>query len=152
MEEYSRVPNIEELIRRAMEQGEFDNLPGHGKPLNFEENPHEDPSWRSAYRLLKNSGFSLPWIETLKDIETELERARGDLARTWSWKQSSVGATGSREGAEEEWRRAVEAFRERIAAINRRIQKYNLEVPSTRFQRSRLNAEREIEQITGNAS
>jgi DnaJ family protein C protein 28 len=145
------MPNIEELIQRAMEQGEFDNLPGHGKPLNLEENPHEDPTWRSAYRMLKNSGFSLPWIETMKDIETDLERTRGDLARTWSWKQSSMGASGGKEGEEEEWRRAVEAFRERIAAINRRIHDYNLEVPSIRFQRSGLNAEREIERITRNA-
>ena len=143
------MPNIEEAIRKAIEQGEFDNLAGYGKPLRLEENPHEDPSWRTAYRLLKNSGFSLPWIETLKEIETDLERAREQLARSRAWRQSTITGVGSWGGAEQDWRLAAEVFRERITAINRRILTYNLEVPSERFQRSCLNGERELEQITG---
>jgi len=57
------VPNAEEQIRRAIEEGKFDNLPGKGKPLNLEQNPFEDPEWRLANHVLITSGFSLPWIE-----------------------------------------------------------------------------------------
>ncbi|MEA3440806.1 MAG: DUF1992 domain-containing protein [Chloroflexota bacterium] len=57
------MTGIEEHIRRAMEEGKFDDLPGKGKPLRLDHNPHEDPQWRTAYRMLRNSGFTLPWIE-----------------------------------------------------------------------------------------
>ncbi|WP_068271263.1 DUF1992 domain-containing protein [Aldersonia kunmingensis] len=35
--------HVERLIREATERGEFDNLPGKGKPLNLPEN--DDPNW-----------------------------------------------------------------------------------------------------------
>ena len=55
--------SIEEIIRQAMQEGKFDDLPGKGKPLNLDQNPHQDPDWRVAHHLLKSAGFSLPWIE-----------------------------------------------------------------------------------------
>ncbi len=38
MSNFDRI--VEEKIRAAMEAGAFNNLPGKGKPLNLEENPH----------------------------------------------------------------------------------------------------------------
>ena len=69
------MPNIEEQIRRAQEGGQFDDLPGKGKPLRLDENPHEDPEWRLAHQILRNGGFSLPWIEMWREIEAELTLA-----------------------------------------------------------------------------
>lgn len=51
------MPNIDETIRKAMEEGAFDNLRGTGKPLSIEDNPFVDPSWQLAYHLLKENGF-----------------------------------------------------------------------------------------------
>jgi DnaJ family protein C protein 28 len=79
------MSKAEEQIRRAMEEGQFDNLPGKGKPLNLDENPYEDPEWRMAHHILHNSGFSLPWIETRREIETNLEAARTSIKTTWDW-------------------------------------------------------------------
>lgn len=31
------MPNIEELIQKAIAEGKFDDLPGQGKPLNLED-------------------------------------------------------------------------------------------------------------------
>ena len=53
----------EDQIRRAMEEGKFDDLPGEGKPLRLENDPFEDPEWRMAHHVLRNGGFTLPWIE-----------------------------------------------------------------------------------------
>ena len=39
---------IEEQLRKAREEGKFDNLRGHGQPLDLSENPFEDPTWRLA--------------------------------------------------------------------------------------------------------
>lgn len=143
------MSNIEEHIRKAIEAGKFDNLPGKGKPLRLDNNPHEDPEWRLAHHILREGGFTLPWIETLREIEADFEDACAVLARTWAWRQSAIaGLQQPLSQVEWEWRRAKEVFCERIAAINKRIFSYNLEVPTTRFQKLPLIADREIARLT----
>jgi hypothetical protein len=66
---------VEEIIKKAMENGEFDNLVGKGKPLQLDENPNEPEDWRIAFHVLRNSGITLPWIETMREIDAELENA-----------------------------------------------------------------------------
>ena len=48
----------ERKIEEAIARGEFDDLPGAGRPLDLDD---EDPLWpeevRMARRILKNSGF-----------------------------------------------------------------------------------------------
>lgn len=58
----------EQRIREAMERGEFDDLPGKGKPLPPEDDLDVPPELRVAYRILKNSGFVPPEVELRKDI------------------------------------------------------------------------------------
>ena len=43
--------NIEEQIRRAIQEGKFDDLPGKGKPLKLDENPFEESEWRMANKI-----------------------------------------------------------------------------------------------------
>jgi DnaJ family protein C protein 28 len=66
-------------IKNAMQAGQFDDLPGKGKPLNLDGNPFADPEWELAHHVLKSGGFTLPWIETRRQIEKEWRRA--DLKR-----------------------------------------------------------------------
>ena len=139
------MSNIEEHIRKAMEEGQFDNLPGKGKPLQLQENPHEDPEWRLAYKMLKDGGFSLPWIETRREIEEALERALADLGRSWARRQDELARS---QPYQPEWERAVQAFRLRAADLNRSIQDYNLKIPNAQFFRVKINADKEIERIT----
>lgn len=47
----------ERKIQEAIEEGQLDNLPGYGKPLELEDLSHIPPDMRMAYTLLKNSGF-----------------------------------------------------------------------------------------------
>jgi DnaJ homolog subfamily C member 28 len=142
------MPNIEEHIRRAMEEGKFDDLPGKGKPLRLDENPHEDPEWRLAYRMLRESGFSLPWIETIREIEAEVEKARSGLGNAWAWRQAAISENQPYGFVQGEWERALEVFREQVVRLNKRIRDYNLEVPVERFQRPLLRFEREVEAVT----
>ncbi len=138
---------IDEQVRQAMQDGEFDNLAGQGKPLDLSENPHEDPAWQMAFKALRSSGYSLPWIEKRRQIETEYEVAIQTLAVAWEWyTHTSAGGTPHRD-AVEEWQRARGVFRAKIADLNRRIASYNLEVPSMQFQRCKIQPEIEIEQI-----
>lgn len=144
------MPNIEEHLRRAMAEGKFDNLPGKGKPLHLDEaNPHADPEWELAYRMLKESGFSLPWIETIREIERDIETARQDLQRAWEWHQAALATSQPESYNSAEWVRAQATFKDKVAKFNQRIRDYNLEVPNARFQRPILNMERELQKITG---
>jgi DnaJ family protein C protein 28 len=142
------MPNIDDHIRKAMEEGQFEDLPGQGKPIRWDENPFVEQDWQLAFRMLRNAGFALPWMETRKEIETKLEAARPSLKRAWEWKQSATAAGQPPAFVEDEWQRAVSAFREQIAEINHRIFDYNLEVPRPRFQRQKIDAEAEIRAVT----
>ena len=139
------MTDIEEVIRRAMEAGEFDNLPGMGKPLHLEENPFEDPELRAAHHILSSSGFTLPWIETRREIEAMTQSARDEIQRSWAWRKTALADRLNLSFIEAEWSRALEQFRERVAEINRRIQSYNLEAPSIQFQLRQLSFESELE-------
>ena len=144
------MPNIEEHLRKAIAEGKFDNLPGKGKPLHLDEtNPHADPEWELAYRMLKESGYSLPWIETIREIEKDIEAARNDLRLAWEQKNVAYAQSQHASFSSAEWKRAQTAFKERLSSLNKRIRDYNLQVPNARFQRPPLNYERELNKIIG---
>ncbi|HQG43546.1 MAG TPA: DUF1992 domain-containing protein, partial [Spirochaetota bacterium] len=58
----------EQRIRDAMERGEFDNLPGMGKPLPRDELDTIPPDIRMAYKIMKNAGIIPEEVELRKDI------------------------------------------------------------------------------------
>lgn len=137
---------VDKQIRKAMDEGKFDNLPGKGKPIDWDDNPFADPDSRTAYTMLKKHGFTLPWISERQDIETALDASRRNLLRTWRWCGEKADM---RPGEQYEWMRAIDTFRGEIDALNKRISSYNLKVPSDGFQRLPVNVDREIEIIMG---
>lgn len=60
----------EQRIQEAIKNGEFDNLPGKGKPIELEDLSHVPEELRLAYKVLKNAGFLPPEVELLKEIKT----------------------------------------------------------------------------------
>ncbi len=67
----------EERIREAIQRGEFDNLPGKGKPIKLEDDSHIAPELRIAHKILKNAGCLPPEIELKKEIQTTEELLSG---------------------------------------------------------------------------
>lgn len=137
---------IDQRIREAMEQGEFDNLPGKGKPIDTSENPFEDPEMRLAHRVLRNAGFAPSWIEERKDIDSEFEIARSQLARVWTVLRNALGTEHER-GARIRWERALRSFRKQAVDLNQRITRWNLKVPAAAFQRRLIDAQKEISEV-----
>jgi Domain of unknown function (DUF1992) len=84
----------EQRILEAQRNGEFDNLPGKGKPLRLEDLSWVPEDLRMAYHLLKNAHVLPPEAELLKDIHTledllkhvEDEGERRALAKSIQWK------------------------------------------------------------------
>jgi len=140
--------SLDEQIRRAISEGQFDNLPGKGKPLDLNQNPYEDPAWRMAFNMLRSSGYTLPWIETRKEIEVEYEEIKKSFARTWTWRCEALGQNQPYEMVEDEWQRALKSFKEKIANLNKRIFVYNLEVPYDQFKRRIIQLDHVIAKIT----
>ena len=60
----------DQKIREAMEHGEFEDLPGKGKPLNLEDDSHLPQDLRLAYKILKNADCLPPEIELRNEIRT----------------------------------------------------------------------------------
>nr|WP_024966596.1 DUF1992 domain-containing protein [Pantoea sp. IMH] len=57
----------EQHILDAQKKGELENLPGSGEPLKLDDDSHVPPELRSAYRLLKNSGYLPPELELRRE-------------------------------------------------------------------------------------
>ncbi len=67
---------VEERIKNAQKKGEFENLPGRGKPLPGEDmNVPEDI--RLAYKILKNADCIPPELEIKKEIRNTQELLSG---------------------------------------------------------------------------
>lgn len=58
----------ERRILEALENGEFNNLEGEGKPLNIDDEIWIPEDLRIAYRILKNAGCTPPEIELRKEV------------------------------------------------------------------------------------
>ena len=90
-------------IKRAMERGEFDNLPGAGKPLGDLGSPHDRDWWLK--KLIERERISvLPAALQLRKDDAELD----DLL--------------DREATEKQVRTVVEDFNRRIIEARRQLQ------------------------------
>lgn len=58
----------EQKIREAIRNGEFDNLPGKGKPLSLEDLSHIPEELRASYIILKNAGILPEEMQLEKEI------------------------------------------------------------------------------------
>lgn len=58
----------EQKIREAIADGEFDNLPGKGKPLKLEDWSHIPEDLRLSYKVLKNAGAVPEEVQLRKEI------------------------------------------------------------------------------------
>jgi hypothetical protein len=58
----------EAKIQEAIEQGEFDDLPGAGKPLVFEDLSHVPPPLRLGYKVMRNAGVLPPEVELRREV------------------------------------------------------------------------------------
>lgn len=71
-------------IREAMQEGEFDDLPNRGKPVDLDEYFKWPADMRMAYSVLKGAGCVPEEVELLNEIaalERTLTTAHGDHER-----------------------------------------------------------------------
>jgi hypothetical protein len=66
--------SVERQIREAIERGEFDNLPGAGKPLAGLDSPHDEEWWVKAKLRREKVSYLPPALAVRKELEVALER------------------------------------------------------------------------------
>lgn len=127
----------DDLISEAMDRGEFDNLPGQGKPIPREEFGAElfcDPAKIKITRILINQGYLPDWIQVNKQIRERWGKAVAKVSRLYA-----SNPAGRKHAT------AIEEFREEVIQINRLIDRYNLMVPTIHLQRGHKNPDTVIQ-------
>ncbi|MGZ8743117.1 MAG: DnaJ family domain-containing protein [Nocardioides sp.] len=115
---------VDHQIRAAMDRGEFDNLPGAGKPLNLPD--RHDPDW---------------WVKGL----IEREKITGVLPPALALRREDAALDGEldRMASEDEVRRALADFNARVVAARRQLQGGPPVVTPTREVEDEVNAWRQ---------
>ncbi|MGK2948544.1 MAG: DUF1992 domain-containing protein [Acidimicrobiales bacterium] len=93
---------IDRQIREGMERGDFDGLPGHGKPLRDLDRPRDELWWVRDKLRREEVSYLPPTLAIRKDVED----ARAAIA---------AAAT------EAEVRQIVDELNERIRKVNREV-------------------------------
>jgi len=65
---------IERQIREGMERGEFDDLPGAGKPIADLHRPHDELWWVKEKLRREDVSYLPPTLALRKEVEDALDR------------------------------------------------------------------------------
>uniref|UniRef100_A0A7N0SVD0 DnaJ homologue subfamily C member 28 conserved domain-containing protein n=1 Tax=Kalanchoe fedtschenkoi TaxID=63787 RepID=A0A7N0SVD0_KALFE len=130
---------VERRIWQSMLEGDFENLPGKGKPLDLSSNPHVDPAEDTLYRILSRNKCAPEWIELNKEIRSRVDEWRVSLKKAWVHKC---------EGNHSEWDERTEGLKLQMRGINDMVFRYNLIVPFGR-QMFGLKWEKEVKLVEG---
>lgn len=134
---------IDEQIKRAQEEGLFDQLSGKGRPFSHLDT---DP----LNNVLQAQGFASRWIELDEEIRQKRVIAEQAVKRTYEWvMQSRAGGGVDRSFAQDEWRKARRILGERLAEINQLIKLYNLQVPPQIGQKFLLKEDSLLAELLG---
>ncbi len=122
-------PGLDELVEsrivQAIARGEFDDLPGAGRPLALDDDPLVPEELRVAHRILKNAGLVPPEVAQLGEIHRLIaviervaldyaERARAGRRLRALLTRLEIG--GRPATAARAWREYDEALMRRFAA------------------------------------
>lgn len=138
---------MDEMISEAMRNGEFDNLSGHGKPLNLSKSIF-GAEYELAYGLLKNNDYTLPWIAQRREIFNEINTFRFALQENWSLYSAEYKVTidpRARGSLEAGWRHYlnIEVINT-ITKLNKKIADMNLKQPREVVEILKLNLASEL--------
>jgi hypothetical protein len=96
---------VENLIIKAQLDGQFDNLPGAGKPLPPDEFAHYPEDIRMAMRILKNAGFDAEAQfvkEEMSDLQNKMKKAtrkeKTELEQEYNQKLTQMNRLLSKKG------------------------------------------------------
>lgn len=136
---------VEDLIQDSMAKGEFDDLPGMGKPLPPKTAycPYVDSATHNLNEVLVNNGYAPEWIQLEKDIRNMLSEDKDALLR----ERLKLGPEPLNDYNVRKWADLQFEFSEKIKQINRRVNDFNLIVPIIKLQKVHIQPQKEIAKV-----
>lgn len=141
---------IDKQIQEAAQKGQMTNLPGEGKPLILDDNPHTPPELRLAHKVLRDSNLAPEWMMEGKALDDAREKLLAHLHQSYQAYQAAQQAdvlTHSRATAI--WLTAKSHYEKEGTKLNRQIMGYNLKVPQGVQHKMPVNLERELKRLGG---
>lgn len=142
---------IEERIALARRNGQFDHLPGRGKPIDLESDDRKNPFITHTeffmHRMIKAQGHVPPWIDLGKEIEEDEEKLRAEMRELWGRCVASESSVSHGEGVYfEKGKKWAEL---RCEEINRKVRRFNVEAPRGIPQKTRVSVDEELNRGAG---
>lgn len=137
---------IDDLIEDGRAQGKFDNLRGHGKPLNLGGNPYAKEN-ELAHNLLKDNQALPPWLALRKEIQAQQAVLRDQIAELWPRYEQAYCQTlddGVRGALIVGWDDEVRRLEAELVKLNQQIERYNLKRPLENLELLKLRLDDEL--------
>ena len=137
---------VNDLILESMSRGEFNNLPGVGKPLpqlQEPENPVLDRTTERLNQILVNTGFAPQWVTLNKDINTAVEQFKKRIYAIWN----RVGPLPMNLHNTRQWEAFLSECEVELAQINKMVDKFNLIVPILDQQKTHYQLQKIVVQM-----
>ncbi len=144
---------LDRSLREAREQGKFDDLPQHGKPIKVKINPLTGDI---AEQLLEDADCDPPWLEAQREIDYLIGEARHNYQRAMRMvqQQRSALAAAPPTARTRQLQRVLEReqnvraqFIAAVTEINKKIFDYNLIAPNIQIHRLKLDFTKELETL-----
>mmetsp|Transcript_29057 Transcript_29057/g.68494 ORF Transcript_29057/g.68494 Transcript_29057/m.68494 type:complete len:144 (+) Transcript_29057:299-730(+) len=127
-------------VAQAIERGEFDDLPGKGKPFKFERNlnPFGDSLDAWTNKVLKDNNYVPEWAELMQEMDKQL----GNATRTLE----AAVKSQDRDKLNDQ----IRAYRAVVEDYNAKVARLETMIPpevSKAIFRVRINADRMIQRL-----
>lgn len=130
---------IDTAIRKAMEAGEFDNLPGEGRPLDLNSDTNIPSDMRLAYKIMKENGIAPDWVMQGKMLTAKMQSWQSRLKRAYQ--------TFSAHHESAKWHSAREQLILDAEQLNKEIISFNLKLPAGIAHRPLINVQSIFDQL-----
>ena len=132
---------VDIAIRKAMEAGEFNNLPGEGQPLDLNIDPYTPADMQLAHKIMKQNGITPDWIAQSKILAAKLD--------SWHSRLSAAHKSYSKTNNLSAWQTARAKLDEDAVKLNKELMAFNLKLPPGVAHRPLLNLQVAIERLAG---
>ena len=132
---------VDIAIRKAMEAGEFNNLPGEGQPLDLSIDPYTPSDMQLAHKIMKQNGIAPDWIVHAKTLTAKLD--------LWQSRLNAAHKTYNKTNNLVAWQTAKEKLGEDAEKLNKEVVAFNLKLPPGVAHRPLINLRIAIERMSG---
>ena len=128
--------------------GDISHLPGAGKPLRLDDNPHTPSDQRAAQKIMQDHNVTPDWVaagKALEQNEAKLLATIDERAKAYVAALRAAAPPSQREYARQSWSRFQGRLEKAIDKHNRAALDYNLKAPPGIPHKLGLNADALLE-------